>query len=86
MVLASLTFGSDKMITVNKKYPHPDRRMDKARDQINLLIKPFPQPASRKTVDSKAAEAIKILKIFNCFIPQLIDVQNARLPSISSHQ
>jgi hypothetical protein len=34
-------------------------------NQISRLISPCPQPASRKTADSKAADAIKVLKIFN---------------------
>jgi hypothetical protein len=36
------------------------------------LISPCPQPASSKTIDSKAADVIAVLKIFNCFIPELV--------------
>jgi hypothetical protein len=37
--------------------------------QISLLINPWPQPASRRTIDSKKADVIKALKIFTCFPP-----------------
>jgi hypothetical protein len=39
--------------------------MVRSGNQISRLISPCPQPASRKTADSKAADVIKVLKIFN---------------------
>ena len=43
--------------------------MVRSGNQISRLISPCPQPASRKTADSKAADVIKVLKIFNRYLP-----------------
>lgn len=39
-----------------------------ARRQINLLIR-CPQPVSMKIVESRHADVVKVLKIFNCVAP-----------------
>jgi len=43
------------------------RRAGKTDDdnQISRLINPCPQPAKRKSADSKAADVVKVLKMFN---------------------
>jgi len=45
--------------------------------QIILLIT-WPQPASRKTVDSKHADVIKAFKIFNGLSPRCLSMKRDR--------
>jgi hypothetical protein len=48
------------------------------------LISPCPQPANRKTADSKAADVIKALEIFNC--SPLVDAEKGKAALTSSRQ